>query len=214
MSCGSWWNHHIAHTWHSILYLIAVLTVWKASNSLPSQLLVLKTSLKTSISFALSNPLTSHFVLLSPHLTLCFVQPSSPCIFSLPFDLVVFSFLLSHSYCSCHWLNFHSLRSSCIVPYFCYLLLRLLTVALGDYYYSPQYHTLRASKGASALIQPSFTHCLQSQLCHLGISTMNPIASFSNGEIFGSSFCSERSADSILDTILNQILVSQVCLVS
>ena len=32
-------------------------------------------------------------------------------------------------------------------------------------------------------------------------------ASFSNGEIFGSSFCSERSADSILDTILSQILV-------
>ena len=35
MSCNSWWNHHIACTWHSVLYLITVLTVWKASSSSP-----------------------------------------------------------------------------------------------------------------------------------------------------------------------------------
>ena len=43
MSCGSQQSCRIAHTWHSALYLITVLTIWKASNNLPSQLQILKT---------------------------------------------------------------------------------------------------------------------------------------------------------------------------
>ena len=72
MSCSSWQNRHVACAWHSILYLIAVLTIWKASNNLPSQLQVLKAFLTNSISFILSNPLTPCFTLLLSRLTLHF----------------------------------------------------------------------------------------------------------------------------------------------
>ena len=84
MSCSSWWNHHIAHVWHSVLYLTAVLTIQKASNNLPSQLQVLKTFLTISISFALSDSLTPCFAFLSSRLALHFTQPSSHCASFLP----------------------------------------------------------------------------------------------------------------------------------
>ena len=128
MSCGSWWNRRIACAWHSVLYLIAVLTIQKESNNLPSRLQVLKTFSTTSIGFILSDPLTPHFTLLSSHLTLCTVCP----VLSLhPFNLIKFSLCILLTYHSCHQLNFHSLDSLCIVPHLHYLL-RLLTVVLGD----------------------------------------------------------------------------------
>ena len=145
MSCSSQQNCRVAHAWHSVLYLNTVLTIWKESNSFPSQLQVLKTSLKTSISFILSVPLTSHFALLLPHFVQC--NAVHPALSLCPFDFIVFSFHLPRTYHSCHLLNLHSLSSSCIILHFCYLLLRLLAVTLGDYYYSPQYCTLGASKG-------------------------------------------------------------------
>ena len=147
MSCGSWWNHHVAHTWHSVLCLITVLTIQKASNNLPSQHQVLKTFLKTLISFVLSDPLTSHFILLLLHLTLHFSQPSSPSTLSLPLWLSSILALPPLYLLFCCWLNFCSLCSLHIVPHLYYLFLRLLAVMLGDYYYSPHYCTLRASKG-------------------------------------------------------------------
>ena len=85
------------------------------------------------------------------------------------FNLVVFLPCFLHTYHSYHQLDFCSLSSLHIVPHL-YYLLRLLAVALGDYHYSPHYCTLRASKRATALIQPSFAHHLQSQPCPLGIS--------------------------------------------
>ena len=93
MPCGSWWNCHVACVWHSILYLITVLTIWKASISFPSRLQVWKPLWKTSISFVLSDLLASHFVLLSPSFTLCFVQCSSPC--ALPSPLWLCSLFVS-----------------------------------------------------------------------------------------------------------------------
>ena len=35
MSCGAQQNCHDSHAWHSVLYLITVLTIWKASRSFP-----------------------------------------------------------------------------------------------------------------------------------------------------------------------------------
>ena len=69
MSCGSWWNHHVAHTWHRVLYSITVLTVQKASNSFPSQLQVWE---PLSENFDKFRPLQStHLTLHTPPTTLC-----------------------------------------------------------------------------------------------------------------------------------------------
>ena len=69
MSCGSRRNCCIAHMWHSILYLIPVLTIQKASSILPLNFKSKSLPLKTSTSFVFSNPLALHFVLLLPHFT-------------------------------------------------------------------------------------------------------------------------------------------------
>ena len=115
MSCGSWQNCHIAHTWHSILYLITVLTVQKASNSFPTQLQVWKSLSENLDKFC---PLQSACLALCTLLT---VLHTSPCAtqFTLhspfAFDCVVFSFHLLHTYHCCHLLN---LGSSHIILHF------------------------------------------------------------------------------------------------
>ena len=165
MSCGSWWNLHIAHVWHSILYLIPVLTIQKESSILPLNFKSKSLPLKTSTSFVFSNPLALHFVLLLLHFAphtfhLTLHNTVHPVLSLCPFDYVVFSFCLLHTYCFCHLLNLHSLSSLHIILHFCYFLLRLLAVMLGDYYYSPQYRTLWASKGFhsdQAPLHPSLT---------------------------------------------------------
>ena len=153
--------------WHSILYLIPVLTIQKASSILPLNFKSKSLSLNTSTSFVFSNLLALHFVLLSPHfaphtshLALC---NAVRLVLSLcPFDCVVFLFCLLHTYCFCHLLNLHSLSSLHILPHFCYFLLRLFAVTLGDYYYSPI--TPSEPQRASTQIEPLFVHRLQLQL--------------------------------------------------
>ena len=88
-------------------------------------------ALYTPLTVLCTSPFTMQFTLHSPF----------------TFDCVVFSFHLLRTYCCCCLLNFCSLGSSRIVLHFATFFWELLTVALGDYYYSPQYHTLRASKG-------------------------------------------------------------------
>ena len=69
MSCSSWQNCCIACAWHSVLYLVPVLTVQKASSILPLNFKSKSLSLKA---------------LTSSHFAYCPTQHSSPCAPSLP----------------------------------------------------------------------------------------------------------------------------------
>ena len=73
MSCSLWENDHIAHMWHSILYLIGVLTLWKASNILPLNSKSKSLPLKNLDKFHLLQ--LTHLALHTPLAALC----TSPC---------------------------------------------------------------------------------------------------------------------------------------